>query len=174
MLPRLTGDGRPLYDRRPGVEEAQARLAAVHAPYHAVLGRLMREARARCGEAVLVDWHSMPSRATRGAGGARGPDVVLGDRHGSACAAALTRRLRRSFEGLGWRVALNQPYSGGWTTQTWGRPAEGFHAVQVELNRALYLDEATRRPGPGWSRCAAGVARVIAELLADTTPYGGA
>ena len=174
VLPRLTGDGRPLYDRRPGVEEAQARLAAVHAPYHAVLGRLMREARARCGEAVLVDWHSMPSRATRGAGGARGPDVVLGDRHGCACAAALTRRLRRSFEGLGWRVALNQPYSGGWTTQTWGRPAEGFHAVQVELNRALYLDEATRRPGPGWSRCAAGVARVIAELLADTTPYGGA
>ncbi len=171
VLPRLTGDGRPLYERRLGMEEARARLASVHAPYHAALGRLMQAARARHGEAVLVDWHSMPSRA---AGGARGPDVVLGDRHGSACAAALTRRLRRSFEALGWRVALNQPYSGGWTTQTWGRPNEGFHAVQVELNRALYLDEATRRPGPGWARCAAGVGRVIAELLADPSPYGGA
>ena len=56
------------------------------------------------------------------------------------------------FEGLGWRVALNHPYAGGWTTQAWGRPAEGFHAVQIELNRALYLDEATLEPGRGWSR----------------------
>ena len=171
VLPRLSGDGRALYDRRLGLDEARARLAAVHAPYHDALARLMQEAKARCGEAVLVDWHSMPSRA---AGGARGPDVVLGDRHGSSCAAALTRRLRRSFEALGWRVALNQPYSGGWTTQTWGRPEAGFHAVQVELNRALYLDEASGRPGPGWSRCAAGVARVIAELLADQSACGGA
>ena len=171
VLPRLTGDGRPLYDRRLDLGEARARLAAVHAPYHAALGRLMQEAKSRFGEAVLVDWHSMPSRA---AGGARGPDVVLGDRHGSSCAAALTRRLRRSFESIGWRVALNQPYSGGWTTQTWGRPEAGFHAVQVELNRALYLDEATGRTGPGWSRCAAGVARAIAELLADQSAYGGA
>lgn len=173
VIPRLTGDGRPLYDRRLGLDEAHARLARVHAPYHAALDDLMRTTRARHGEAVLVDWHSMPSRAASGAGGARGADVVLGDRHGSSCVAALTRRLRRSFEGLGWRVALNQPYAGGWTTQRWGRPAEGFHAVQIELNRALYLDETTRRPGPGWSRCAAGTARVITELLADPVPFGG-
>jgi len=170
VIPRLAGDGRPLYDRRMGMDEARARLDRVHAPYHGALHDLMHAARARDGEAVLVDWHSMPARATRSVGGARGPDVVLGDRHGASCAAALTRRLRQAFEALGWRVALNQPYSGGWTTQTWGRPAEGFHAVQIELNRALYLDETTLRPGPGWSRCAAGVARVIDELLADQTP----
>ena len=170
VIPRLTGDGRPLYDRRLGRDEAEARIARVHAPYHAALDDLMQAARTRHGEAVLVDWHSMPSRATLGVGGARGPDVVLGDRHGSSCAAALTRRLRRAFEALGWRVALNQPYSGGWTTQRWGRPADGFHAIQIELNRALYLDEATLEPGRGWSRCAAGTARVIAELLADQTP----
>ena len=174
VIPRLGGDGRPLYDRRLGADEARARLAAVHLPYHAELERLMRTTQARHGEAVLVDWHSMPSRAARGAGGARGPDVVLGDRHGSSCAAALTRRLRTSFESLGWRVALNRPYSGGWTTQRWGRPAEGFHAVQIELDRALYLDETARRPGRGWSRCAAGVARVIADLLADPSPLGRA
>lgn len=174
VIPRLTGDGRPLYDRRLGADEARARIGRAHAPYHAALDRLMHAARARHGEAVLVDWHSMPARATQGVGGARGPDVVLGDRHGASCATALTRRLRRAFEALGWRVALNQPYSGGWTTQAWARPAERFHAVQIELNRALYLDEATLEPGPGWSRCAAGVARVIDDLLADQTPFGRA
>ena len=69
---------------------------------------------------------------------------------------------------LGWRVALNQPYAGGWTTQSWGRPSEGFHAIQVELNRALYFDEAARMPGPGWSRTEKGVARAIAALLDGT------
>ena len=165
VAPRLTGDGRPLYRRRLTRAEVEARLARVHAPYHAALAAEMAAAHARCGEAVLVDWHSMPARAAIGNGGARGPDVVLGDRHGGACAADLTRRLRREFEALGWRVALNRPYAGGWTTQIWGRPDEGFHAVQVELNRALYWDEAARRPGPGWSRTEKGVARVIARLL---------
>jgi N-formylglutamate amidohydrolase len=168
VIPRLTGDGRALYDRRLTLEEARDRIAATHAPYHAALAVQMQAARARYGEAVLVDWHSMPARATQGAGGARGPDVVLGDRHGSSCSAALTRRLRRAFEALGWRVALNQPYAGGWTTQSWGRPSEGFHAIQVELNRALYFDEAARMPGPGWSRTEKGVARAIVALLDGT------
>ncbi len=167
VIPRLTGDGRPLYDRRLNAAEAATRIAGAHVPYHAALDGLMQAAHARHGIAVLVDWHSMPSRATQGVGGARGPDVVLGDRHGASCAVELSRRLRRSFEALGWRVALNQPYAGGWTTRRWGRPAEGFHAVQIELNRALYLDEATLQPGAGWSRCAAGVSRVMKDLLTD-------
>ncbi|HWQ85937.1 N-formylglutamate amidohydrolase [Brevundimonas sp.] len=165
VIPRLTGDGRPLYARRLSLKEARGRIARVHAPYHAALGEQMRAARDRHGEAVLVDWHSMPARATQAAGGARGPEVVLGDRHGSSCSADLTRRLRRAFETLGWRVALNQPYAGGWTTQAWGRPHEGFHAVQIELNRALYFDEAARAPSAGWIRTRKGVARVIAALL---------
>lgn len=168
VIPRLTGDGRPLYDRRLTLDEATERIARTHTPYHAALAQGMRAALARHGEAVLVDWHSMPARATQGSGGARGPDVVLGDRHGSSCAADLTRRLRRAFEALGWRVALNQPYAGGWTTQRWGRPSEGFHSIQIELNRALYFDEATRTPGIGWSRTEKGVARVIAGLLDRT------
>ncbi len=166
VIPRLTGDGRALYNRRLTLDEARERIARTHTPYHAALADGMEAARARHGEAVLVDWHSMPARAAQAAGGARGPDVVLGDRHGSSCAAELTRRLRRGFEALGWRVALNQPYAGGWTTQSWGRPSEGFHAIQIELNRALYFDEAARAPGPGWPRTEKGVARVIADLLA--------
>ncbi len=168
VIPRLTGDGRALYGRRLTLDEAQARIARAHRPYHQALAYGMEAARDRHGEAVLVDWHSMPARATQGAGGARGPDVVLGDRHGSSCSAELTRRLRRAFEALGWRVALNQPYAGGWTTQRWGRPSEGFHAIQIELNRALYFDEVARSPGPGWSRTEKGVARVIANLLDGT------
>jgi len=169
VIPRLSGDGRALYARRLTLDEARERIARVHTPYHAALGQRMRAARERHGQAVLVDWHSMPARATQGSGGARGPDVVLGDRHGSSCEAELTRRLRRAFEALGWRVALNQPYAGGWTTQTWGRPDEGFHAIQIELNRALYFDEAARTPSVGWSRTQKGVARVIAGLLTDET-----
>ena len=164
VIPRLTGDGRSLYTRRLTQAEARARLARAHAPFHAALAAEMAAARARHGQAVLVDWHSMPERATRSPGGPRGPDVVLGDRHGSSCTVALTRTLRAAFEALGWTVALNHPYAGGWTTRHWGRPAEGFHAVQIELNRALYFDEAERRPGPGWSRTEKGVARVIAAL----------
>lgn len=167
VLPRLTGDGRPLYARRLSLAEARGRIARTHAAYHAALAVEMCAARERHGRAVLVDWHSMPARATQGAGGARGPDVVLGDRHGSSCSADMTRRLRALFEGLGWRVALNHPYAGGWTTQIWGRPGDGFHALQVELNRALYFDEASGEAGPGWSRAEKGVARVIAGLLDD-------
>lgn len=163
VIPRLAGDGRPLYARRLAEAEALRRLDDVHRPYHAALTDLMRAAHARHGRAVLIDWHSMPSRA---AGGARGVDVVLGDRHGSACDSAILRRLRTLFEALGWRTALNQPYAGGWTTERWGLPDEGFHAVQIELSRALYFDEAARIPGPGWSRCQRGVERVIAGLLA--------
>lgn len=167
VIPRTSGDGRPLYARRLTLAEAQARIARWHSPYHTALTAEMEAARARHGEAVLVDWHSMPAGATASAGGVRGPDVVLGDRHGSSCSGDLTRRLRRAFEALGWRVALNRPYAGGWTTQRWGRPDEGYHAVQIELNRALYYDEVARAPSAGWSRTEKGVARVIADLLAD-------
>ena len=167
VVPRLSGDGHPLYNRTLSLAEAAGRIDRVHRPYHAALSDLIQETWAREGSAVLIDWHSMPSRVTRTAPGVRGVDVVLGDRHGTACDPALTRRLKALFESLGWRVALNHPYAGGWTTQVWGRPTDGFHAVQIELNRALYLDETTRLPGPGWSRCEKGVARVIAALLAD-------
>ena len=167
VVPRLTGDGRPMYRRRLSLDEARGRVTRVHTPYHAALAQELEAAKARHGEAVLVDWHSMPARATQAPGGRRGPDVVLGDRHGSSCSAELTRKLRKAFEALGWGVALNHPYAGGWTTQTWARPEEGFHAIQVELNRALYFDELERTAGPGWSRTARGVARVIADLVAD-------
>ncbi|WP_420470480.1 N-formylglutamate amidohydrolase [Brevundimonas sp. FT23042] len=164
VIPRLAGDGRPLYARRLSLEEARERLARVHRPWNAALDDAVAEALDLHGQALLVDWHSMPERATRAPGGPRGPDVVLGDRHGSSCSPELTRALRTAFEALGWRVALNHPYAGGWTTQNRGRPDKGVHAIQIELNRALYFDESARTPSRGWSRTLKGVSRVIAML----------
>jgi len=161
VIPRLSGDGQPLYDRRLTPAEAAQRMARVHDPYHQALATLMQAARERHGRAVLVDWHSMPAAAK----GPTGPDVVIGDRHGSSCDPALTRRLRAAFEALGWRVALNHPYAGGYSTRIWARRPEGFEAVQIELSRALYWDDASLGPSAGWSRCEKGVARVIAALI---------
>lgn len=166
VIPRLTGDGRVIRERALTQDQARARLAMAHRPYHQALARLMNRARDRFGFAVLVDWHSMPSRAVGQGAGIRGPDVVLGDRHGSACSAQITRLLRARFEQAGWRAALNRPYAGGWSTQIWGRPDEGFHAVQVELNRALYLNEETLEAGPHFAMTQKVVRRVTAALAA--------
>ncbi len=165
VIPRRAGDGAALYDRRLGRAEAEGRLSRIHSPYHAALDDLMRSARIRHGQAILIDWHSMPSRAAGGRGrSVKGVDVILGDRHGASCAARLTRRLRALFEGLGWSVGLNQPYAGGYSTQIWGRPDEGFQALQIELNRALYLDEKALRPSADFDRCQTALSRVIAAL----------
>lgn len=162
VVPRLSGDGQPLYDRRLSLSEVQARLQGVHAPYHATLAELMQATRSRHGRAILIDWHSMPKRAT----GATGADVVLGDRYGSACQTEVTRLLRGLFEGLGWKVSLNHPYAGGYSTQVWGRPEEGFEAIQIEISRRLYWDEVAGQPSAGWRRCQSGLNRVIAGLIA--------
>ena len=171
VIPRRAGDGTDLYDRRLTPAEAAGRLDRVHAPYHQALGDLMQAARDRHGAALLIDWHSMPSRAA-GAGGRnrRGVDVVLGDRHGSTCRGATMRRIRALFEAQGWRVGLNTPYAGGYSTERWGRPDEGFQAVQVELNRALYLDEATLEPSEDYGRFSKALDRVVAALAAEPWP----
>jgi len=161
VVPRLSGDGQPLYDRFLSMQEVQARLDEVHAPYHQALAGLMTSVRQQQGRAVLIDWHSMPHRAT----GPGGPDVVLGDRFGTACDIERVRHLTRLFQDMGWRVSLNRPYAGGFATQVWGRPDDGFEALQIELSRRLYWDETQGRPSDGWRRCQNGIARVVAALL---------
>lgn len=178
VIPRRAGDGQPLNAGPLSRVEAEARLTWVHAPYHAALANLMQAAHDRHGAAVLVDWHSMPSRAAGGrpAGASgravRGVDVVLGDRYGSSCGVILTRRLRALFEGLGWRVGLNQPYAGGYSTQIWGRPSQGFHAIQIEINRALYLNEQTLEPSADFRRTQAALSRVITTFCDQGLPDG--
>lgn len=171
VIPRRAGDGADLYDRRLSLAEARARLDRGHQPYHAALAALMHQTRERHGTALLVDWHSMPSRAVPTGRSGRGVDVVLGDRHGAACRGAVTRRVRGLFEAEGWRVGLNAPYAGGYSTQIWGRPDEGFQAIQVELNRALYLDEGTLEPSADYGRFLRALERVIARIAAEAWPH---
>lgn len=158
VIPRLTGDGQAIHDRLLTRDEAERRLETAHRPYHAALAQLMRATHAANGWAVLIDWHSMPARVG-------GVDVVLGDRHGTSCRTGLTRQVRALFEREGLSVALNHPYAGGWSTQAWGRPNEGYEALQIELNRALYWDEAAGRPGIGMARLCGLIRRVTQGLI---------
>jgi N-formylglutamate deformylase len=134
VIPRVVRDGAEIYRAKLTPDEARERLTKLHAPYHAALARLIEETLQRFGVAVLIDCHSMPSAATV-------PDVVLGDRFGASAAPALTRRAEASFERLGFSVARNTPYAGGYTTHLYGQRENCVHALQIEINRALYLDE---------------------------------
>lgn len=159
-------DGRPIYARKLTFAEAKARVERSHRPYHDALDRLLAQARAAHGLAVLIDWHSMPALAAQGARGRHGGacDVVLGDRFGAACAPELTRVVEEAFEAMGYRVARNAPYAGGYTTEHYGRPARRTHALQIEINRALYMDEAVREPTEGLAALTAHVEALTAQL----------
>lgn len=135
VVPRISADGRPIYDRELDIAEGRRRIATYYRPYH---GAIDVELRAACdvfGMGILLDMHSMPAAA----GG--GVDAVLGDRHGTSCDPAIMTRIETAFRDAGLTVRRNQPYAGGYTTSFYGQPAQNRHAVQIEINRGLYLDE---------------------------------
>jgi N-formylglutamate amidohydrolase len=165
-IARVVGEGQEIYRRKLTFAEARLRIETVHHPYHNALRDLLREAQVRHGRAVLIDWHSMPSAASAEEG-RRGWDIVLGDRFGSACSPALTRLVERELEGMGYRVGRNTPYAGGYTTEHYGRPTEAVHALQVEINRAVYLNEATLTPTAGYGRLKRDLERLCAVLARD-------
>ena len=167
-IARVAGEGRPIYARKLTFAEAKARIETAHRPYHDALDRLLAQARNAHGLAILVDWHSMPAAAARGhrARGVGPCDIVLGDRFGAACGPKLTALMEKTLEGLGYRVARNAPYAGGYTTEHYGRPARRTHAIQVEINRALYMNETTREPTEGLARLKAHIESVTARLVA--------
>ena len=160
-IPKVTGDGQAIYRGKLSLADAQGRIARVHRPYHAMLENLVLETRAEFGCALLVDCHSMPS----GARGAHAPDIVLGDRFGASCHPAVTALAEATLRRLGYRVSRNAPFAGGHTTQIYGRPGSRQHALQVEINRALYLDERTLERTAGFARVRADMGR-LAEALA--------
>jgi N-formylglutamate amidohydrolase len=164
-IARLVAEGREIYDRKLTFAEAARRIEAVHRPYHQALRRLLDDAVEANGAAILVDWHSMPGAAGRG-GGRRQVDMVLGDRFGSTCSPLLTDTVERTLVAMGYVVARNAPYAGGYTTEAYGRPIEGVHALQIEISRSLYLDEGSIRPKAGFSRLASDLERVF-EALSD-------
>jgi N-formylglutamate amidohydrolase len=147
VIPRVVAQGRAIYSGKISRAEAQARIDGIWRPYHARLGRLLDDAHAQFGRAILVDCHSMPHEAIESAAPrGRTPEIVLGDRFGASADADVTDRLEAVFAGLGFRVARNAPFAGAYVTQAYGQPPKGRHAIQVEIDRALYMDEATLRP----------------------------
>ncbi len=169
-IARVAGEGREIYARKLTFAEAQARVDGTHRPYHDALDRLLARARSAHGMAVLIDWHSMPEAAARTAVTPRhgkGCDMVLGDRFGASCTRKLTDLVEHELEGMGYRVARNAPYAGGYTTEHYGKPQQKTHALQIEINRALYLDEATLEPTAGLATLTTDVGRLARILAAD-------
>lgn len=143
VIPRVVADGHDIYERKLNYLDARRRIASCYEPYHNALTEQISNARAAYGCAVLIDCHSMPSAggAPFRAGEPR-IDFVLGDRFGSACASGLTSLVEQTLVKMGYRVARNAPYAGGYVAATYGRPSEAVHVLQIEINRGLYLDEA--------------------------------
>jgi N-formylglutamate amidohydrolase len=137
VIPRVVGDAQPIYRGPIPVAEGLARIAALHRPYHECLTALLDRARVRYGLSILIDCHSMPSTSTDVAG----CDVVLGDRFGSSAAGWIVETLEQSLRSRGLIVRRNKPYAGGYIAEHYGTPLQGRHAVQIEINRALYMDE---------------------------------
>lgn len=163
-IARVVSEGQEIYARKLTFDEARRRIEGVHTPYHAGLARLLGEAHAAHGYAILIDWHSMPAAAAR-AGGRDGPcDMVLGDRFGASCASLIIQRVERELEARGYKVARNAPYAGGYTTEHYGRPNRRTHALQIEINRGLYLNEGTLEPTKGFKRLKDDLGEVIAAL----------
>jgi N-formylglutamate amidohydrolase len=148
LFARYASGGREIYGRKLSLDEANRRIATVHSPYHTQLTHILDKASARFGGAILIDWHSMPSAAAVSGLGQdrRSVDVVLGDRYGRACRPELILFVESALRALGLSVARNVPYAGGYTTERHGKPANNRQALQIELNRALYLDEASLTP----------------------------
>lgn len=148
-IARIVADGEEIYSAPLTLDMAFERITSLYDPFHQALAGLLEATRDKFGYAILIDCHSMPSALMAQAAGRR-PDFVLGDRFGASCDPRVTRFVREAIGALGYEVQLNRPYAGGYITEHYGRPGHGIHAIQVEINRGLYLDEAALRPSEGY------------------------
>jgi N-formylglutamate amidohydrolase len=165
-IAKVVASGAEIYSRKLSFAEAKARIDTLYKPYHAALRNLLVETRDRFGFAVLIDCHSMPSIGgpmDQDQGHGR-PDIVLGDRFGTSCASNLTAAVEAAYADLGYRVTRNYPYAGGFTTHHYGSPATGVHALQIEINRVVYMDENRIERGTGFNRLAADTTHVIEKI----------
>jgi N-formylglutamate amidohydrolase len=168
-IPRVVGDGQEIYRERLSVDDALSRIETLYKPYHRALRRLINKVHQAFGTVVVVDCHSMPSIGVS-RDEPRRPDMVIGDRYGTSCAPLLPDVIEDTMTGLGYSVGRNKPYAGGFITEHYGNPASGLHAIQLELNRAIYMDERRREKGPRFAQVAADFA-TLADVLA-TIPFG--
>lgn len=166
VIPRVVSGGRAIYRGKIRLNEAERRIGAVWHPYHAQLARLLHGSHKAFGQAILIDCHSMPREAVESIdwqGGAT-PDVILGDRFGAAADKNIVDQIEAILSAAGFTVARNKPFAGAYIAQTYGRPLRGQHVVQIEVNRALYLDETLLRPNSNFQNLKSTLNGVVAEI----------
>jgi N-formylglutamate amidohydrolase len=174
---RVVGDAQEIYDRRISVDDAMRRIESLYKPYHRALRRLFTKMHRNFGAAVLLDCHSMPSNAGQRDERPR-PEFVIGDRYGTSCVAVVAECVETTLRKLGYSVSRNKPYAGGFITEHYGNPSAGLHAVQLEINRALYMDERRYERSASFAALAADletVGRRLGEIpIAELRPYRAA
>ena len=165
-IPRIVADGQEIYRGKLPVDEGLRRIEWLYKPYHRALRQIVHRTARGFGHAVLIDCHSMPSTslARDDAGKA---DIVLGDRYGTSCWTALTDVVEEALRARGYVVVRNKPYAGGFITEYYGEPALGRHALQIEINRALYMDERTLARRAGFAGVAADLCAAFTEVAAE-------
>jgi N-formylglutamate deformylase len=166
VIPRVVANGRAIYRGKLTGAEAARRLDHYWVPYHQVLQEQLARARRKFGQALLIDCHSMPHEAieTMAARGPRVPEVVLGDRFGAAAAPQIMDQVEAAFAAAGLVVSRNAPFAGAYITQAYGRPSRNQHAIQVEIDRSLYMDEEAVRPNGNFKALQAVLRGVVAEI----------
>ncbi|MSO68395.1 MAG: N-formylglutamate amidohydrolase [Pseudolabrys sp.] len=174
---RVVGDAQEIYDERIPVDDALRRIESLYKPYHRALRQLFTKLHRDYGAAMLVDVHSMPSSSGHKDERPR-PEFVLGDRYGTSCVGIVAETVESTLRGQGYTVSRNKPYAGGFITEHYGNPAAGLHAIQLEINRALYMDERRYERVNGFTRLAADLetlARRLGEIpLEELRPYRAA
>ena len=147
VVPRIVAEGVSIYDGKISLDQAMDRIRDWPQPYHQKLVELLEAARIRFGKALLIDCHSMPSAAVAQSRSRGAPvDVVLGDRFGASCGDGIVDEIEKAFIESGFRVERNAPFAGGYITERFGQPSVGVHAVQIEIDRGLYLDQSRVSP----------------------------
>ena len=162
-IARIVASGEEIYAKKLCFAEAQRRIEQLYRPYHRALRGLVEETEALFGGCLLIDCHSMPS-GTDSACERSGADIVLGDCHGVSCAPRFVEAARRLLTERGFAVAINSPYSGGFTTGHYGRPSVRRHALQIEVNRGLYMNERDYQRKPNFTRLVQDLAELVDRL----------
>ena len=167
VVPTYLSESQPIYTRLPSKKDIEQRLEKLYHPYHNALQDLIQQSVEKFGHALLVDCHSMPGFAPMGS---RRPDIILGDRFGTSCHSDTLAHFRNLFSDAGYSVGINYPYAGGYTTSHYGCPTEGIEAIQIEINRDLYVNAITLSPKSGYVRLTEDIRQITQEIVNAAIP----
>lgn len=167
VVPTFLSETQPIYTSLPTDKDVVQRLTKLYHPYHDALKELIQQATEKFGRALLVDCHSMPGFAPMGS---RRPDIILGDRYGTSCHPDTLAQFRELFTDAGYNVGVNYPYAGGYTTAHYGNPSEGIEAIQIEVNRDLYVNAITLSPKSGYLKLKDDLRQITREIVSSAVP----